>query len=241
MKKLRECILWSVFGIICFMIGFTYFSWSVYFKSSIQSMKTLTEKHNQISYDKVSNIDICKKFGIMNDAWVDMVDDQLSLIDPEIIKSFCNSDFDIYVSNIDIAKDVRTVSGYEEGVILGQTDYQKRRIYINQTYEAVESAPIHEIGHWFDYYIDFPSCSEEFEEIFEKEGETFQDVFYNPIGEDCDAQEMFAEGFELYYTDTIQLYKKCPELYNYLDLTIKKFINQKERFHKWLESTSLKS
>lgn len=238
MKKLRECILWSVFGIICFMIGFTYFSWSVYFKSSIQSMKTLTEKHNQISYDKVSNIDICKKFGIMNDAWVDMVDDQLSLIDPEIIKSFCNSDFDIYVSNIDIAKDVRTVSGYEEGVILGQTDYQKRRIYINQTYEAVESAPIHEIGH---YYIDFPSCSEEFEEIFEKEGETFQDVFYNPIGEDCDAQEMFAEGFELYYTDTIQLYKKCPELYNYLDLTIKKFINQKERFHKWLESTSLKS
>ena len=234
MKKLRECILWSVFGIMCFVIGFTYFSWSVYFKSSIQSMKTLTEKHNQISYDKVSNIDICKKFGIMNDAWVDMVDDQLSLIDPEIIKSFCNSDFDI-------SKDVRTVSGYEEGVILGQTDYQKRRIYINQTYEAVESAPIHEIGHWFDYYIDFPSCSKEFEEIFEKEGETFQDVFYNPIGEDCDAQEMFAEGFELYYTDTIQLYKKCPELYNYLDLTIEKFIKQKERFHKWLESTSLKS
>lgn len=97
-----------------------------------------------------------------------------------------------------------------------------------------------------DYIIFFrfscyPSDSEEFEEIFEKEGETFQDVFYNPIGEDCDAQEMFAEGFELYYTDTIQLYKKCPELYNYLDLTIEKFIKQKERFHKWLESTSLKS
>ena len=217
------------------MIGFTYFSWSVYFKSSIQSMKTLTEKHNSISYDKVSNVDICKKFGIMDDAWVDMVDDQLSLIDPEIIKAFCNSDFNIYVSNIDIAKDIESFSTYDTGVILGQINYKTKKIYINQTSEAVESAPIHEIGHWFDYYINYPSDSDEFEEIFEKEGEIFQNSFYDPIEDICDKQEMFAEGFELYYTDSKSLYQKCPSLYNYIDLTINNYISRFDHLNQWMK------
>lgn len=91
-----------------------------------------------------------------------------------------------------------------------------------------------------DYIIFFrfscyPSDSEEFEEIFEKEGETFQDVFYNPIEGICDEQEMFSECFELYYTDSIHLDQKCPSLYNYIDLTINNYIFRFDHLNQWIK------
>lgn len=232
MKRLRKIISLIIFYLICFTVGWTYFTWSVYLKSSIQSLRTLTAHQKQISYEKKSDIDICKKLGVMNDAWPDMVNDELWVIDDQILNAFANSDFDIYVSNIDIAKDMNI--GEENGMILGETNMQTKRIYINQTEEAVHSAPVHEIGHWFDYYRDYPSLSSEFEEIFEKEGETFRDVFYDPIADECDAQEMFAEGFYLYYTDSDHLFMECPDLYCYLDSMIRKYVNHRNFFNREL-------
>lgn len=68
MKRLRKIISLIIFYLICFTVGWTYFTWSVYLKSSIQSLRTLTAHQKQISYEKKSDIDICKKLGVMNDA-----------------------------------------------------------------------------------------------------------------------------------------------------------------------------
>ncbi len=127
---------------------------------------------------------------------------------------FQDSQWSISVVDYDIATEDYE-GKFMAGDVLGSTEYKERRIKILNDYKAAVNAPIHEMGHWFDWYIGFPSInSEDYLQIYEQEEQLYKDTF----GPTCswDEHEFFAEGFWCYWRSPEALKKACPEFYSYL-------------------------
>lgn len=153
----------------------------------------------------------CQKDGNVSDAIVEIVNQQLSLLPSNLQNAFIADGWSIYVTDIDLDK---TYYGGKYGQVMASTNYEEQRILIESRTDAAYESPIHETGHWFDYYVGFPSCTEEFASVYAAE----KDVFIRSYGSTCvsDTLEFFAEGFWQYIVNPDKLKTVSPELYLFI-------------------------
>lgn len=158
-----------------------------------------------------NNVTICEADGWVDPYWVTRVNNKLSCLPASVIDTFRNTGWHIYATSKDL--DQEWFNG-QYGAVRGCTWLSKKIICIEDREDAM-TAPCHEFGHWFDWYCGMPSDTEEFYEIYYSETNAFEnafivDFYYNN-------KELFAEGFQKYYTDNEVLKQNCPQLYNFLD------------------------
>ncbi|GFI44353.1 hypothetical protein IMSAGC018_02034 [Lachnospiraceae bacterium] len=153
----------------------------------------------------------CQKDGYVEDSYVDAVNQQLSAIPPYIQDAFVRDGWSIYVTNMNIAQ---TYYPGQFDMVMATTNYEERRILIEDRADAVYESPIHEVGHWFDLYLGFVSNSNLFAQIYNEESAAFIQAY----GTDCvrDEMEFFAEGFWYYIVNPDRLMSVSPQLYQFL-------------------------
>lgn len=150
----------------------------------------------------------CQKDGNVSDTIVDIVNQQLSVLPANLRNAFTEDGWSIYVTDINIDQ---TYYGGQYGRVMATTNYEEQRILVESRQDAAYESPIHEIGHWFDYYVGFPSYTEEFASVYSAESGTF----IRSYGSACvtNTLEFFAEGFWQYIIDPVRLKSISPGLY----------------------------
>lgn len=153
----------------------------------------------------------CQRDGNVSDAIVEIVNQQLSLLPENLQNAFNKDGWSVYVTDVNIDQ---TYYEGKYGQVMASTNYEEQRILIESRMDAAYESPIHEVGHWFDYYVGFPSYMEEFASVYAAE----KDVFIRSYGSTCisDTLELFAEGFWQYVVNPDKLKTVSPELYQYI-------------------------
>lgn len=167
------------------------------------------EETSQRHYN--NNVTICEVDGWVDPYWVTRVNDKLSCLPASVIDTFRNTGWHIYTTSKDL--DQEWFNG-QYGAVRGCTWVSEKIICIEDREDAM-TAPCHEFGHWFDWYCGMPSDTEEFYEIYYSETNAFENAFI--VDFYYDNKELFAEGFQKYYTDNEVLKQNCPQLYDFLD------------------------
>lgn len=153
--------------------------------------------------------------GNVNELFVNAVNDQIAQLSETFQQEMLDADLTIYVTDKDIDETFCDGAyGSVQGITLRSTD-GRTTIYIEDRQKAVENAPIHEIGHWYDDYGGFLSYQDTFEQIYEQESDAFCQTFV--VDFYYDKGEFFAEGFWKYWTEPDRLKASCPALFAYLD------------------------
>jgi hypothetical protein len=123
--------------------------------------------------------------------WINKANQRLALVPENIKNSFVNNGWHIYVTSENIAQ---TYFGGAYSSVRGATSTDGRFIVVETRSEAVQTAPIHEMGHYLDCVTGWPSTSSEFAEIYNEEVGTFKSRISNS-GSVRNQQEFFAEVF----------------------------------------------
>lgn len=155
---------------------------------------------------------ICEKDGSATDYWMNRVNQELAYVPENVKSAFVNRGWHIYITDKNIAQ--TWFSGVYNSV-QGVTSYNTRSIYIEQR-EAAMEAPVHEIGHFVDAALGYPSQSSEFAGIYNAEVGVFKAGISNP-GCVSDTRELFAEGF--YYLCKNPS-KVTPQLKSFLEARV---------------------
>lgn len=153
----------------------------------------------------------CRKDGYVDDSYVEIVNQQLSAIPAYIQDAFVRDNWAVYVTDIDIGQ---TYYPGQFDMVMASTNYEEKRILIEDRMDAVYESPIHEVGHWFDLYLGFVSNTDEFKAVYQAESA----AFIRAYGSDCvrDEMELFAEGFWHYVLNPAGLQAVSPQLYQFL-------------------------
>ena len=154
----------------------------------------------------------------MDDGYLDIVNQQLSAIPAYIQDAFVRDNWAVYVTDIDIGQ---TYYSGKYDMVMGSTNFEEKRILIEDRMDAVYESPIHEVGHWFDLYLGLVSSTDEFKAVYQAESASFIQAY----GSDCvrDEMELFAEGFWYYIVDPAGLRTVSPQLYQFLQLRYYQF------------------
>lgn len=153
--------------------------------------------------------------GTVEDVFLDEVEQQLSVLPSAFQQDMIEDDLVMYVTDKDIDE---VFCDGQYGSVQGVTltpSYGPCSIYIEDREKAVENAPVHEVGHWYDFYAGFLSSSDTFATIYEQESDAFCQTFV--VDFYYDKGEFFAEGFWKYWTEPDRLKASCPALFAYLD------------------------
>lgn len=190
--------------------------WSDTYEEPINQEETIedTERTTWPSY----TVELCGRDGDVDEYCVALVNHELSKLDSRVINAFVNSGWKIEVTDIDIDQvyyNGRFTPIY--GGVYASTSYKEKRIIVSNYAEATHST-IHEIGHWMDWYSNYASQTEEFQNIYKEETEMFKSA-YN-IRNHYDDREMFADGYDRYFQDHERLASASPKLCAYLDKVI---------------------
>ena len=118
-------------------------------------------------------------------------------VDSKVLQAMVNTNWQICLTGSDIASSY--TNGEWGSKIRGITIYDLRTIYIEP--RAILDTPIHEIGHFILWYLDFPVDSDEFYDIYYDEVETFKSRIINP-GCVSSVDEFFCESFYYMYEDS---------------------------------------
>lgn len=137
------------------------------------------------------------------------------LITPRWLRvAFCESGWKMQVVPYDIATEDYP-GEFLPGDVLASTSYRDSLIKVLNQRQAAATAPVHELGHWLDSMLGYPTLNdEEYQRIYEEEGQAYRDAY----GPACswNSQEFFAEGFWCYWKSPSSLRRNCPLFYNYL-------------------------
>lgn len=82
------------------------------------------------------------------------------------------------------------------------------------------TAVLHEMGHFIDYICGYLSATEEYRNIWGSEVEAFKSFHYTADENTNQANEYFAESFQVYIESPNQLQEKCPQSYDYIVNTL---------------------
>ncbi len=153
----------------------------------------------------------CQKDGSVDNSYVDIVNQQLAAIPPYIQDAFVRDQWAVYVTDMDIGQ---TYYPGQFDMVMASTNYEEKRILIEDRMDAVYESPIHEVGHWFDLYLGFVSNTSDFQAVYQAESAAFIRAF----GSDCvrDEMELFAEGFWYYLQNPTGLQAVSPQLYQFI-------------------------
>lgn len=75
---------------------------------------------------------------------------------------------------------------------------------------------LHEMGHFVDYVCGYLSETEEYKAIWDSEVEAFKSFHYTADENTNQANEYFAESFQVYIESPNELQEKCPQSYDYI-------------------------
>lgn len=144
---------------------------------------------------------------------VDRANELLNVMPERLLEGFVDRGWRFYVTDKNIAYDIL---GGEFNSVKGVTDFDNHEIFIEQRETAVETAVVHEFGHYLDYINGNQSQTAEFSDIFSDESnafvKTFNVDFYYDIG------EFFADGVYRYYDGEREtLNNACPRLTAFID------------------------
>lgn len=154
---------------------------------------------------------ICEIDGNVDVQYVDIINDELSVVPINIIMLFKSNGWHLYVTDKNLS------STYFDNIfssVKGVTDYDAKEIYIEDRGSAMDSV-VHEMGHAFDFMCGMVSNTVEFKDIYLSEEEIFCDEFN--VNFYWDRKEFFAEGFYIYLIQAERLKNTCPLLYNIID------------------------
>ena len=82
------------------------------------------------------------------------------------------------------------------------------------------TAVLHEMGHFIDYVCGYLSDTEEYKSIWGSEVEAFKSFHYTADANTNQANEYFAESFQVYIESPDELQEKCPQSYDYIVNTL---------------------
>lgn len=146
----------------------------------------------------------------------------------EIIPDFIKQEFKNDNSKLIITDENLGLRFYNDAdlKVLGVTSFYPSRnnceIYISSDKRAHYSV-VHEIGHYIDGKLQFPSSSDEFKEIWGSE-KSFISIFHSTNIDNVTTQsEYFAESFYLYLMDSDNLKKYCPLTYSFIKIKLDEF------------------
>lgn len=131
--------------------------------------------------------------------FVNAVIKQLSYIPNEILSDFENQGWEICIASEEeicskLGERGAKLYSKDEGQFLkGYTNINDKTIYL--TYHSItlrDNTIIHEIGHYYDIKNAWPSCTEEYRNIYEKEKESLNSTTTQMSSN----KELFAETFE---------------------------------------------
>ena len=155
---------------------------------------------------------VCQIDGNVDPYYQDLVNKQLAKLPNWVLDRFVDAGWNIYVTDKDI--DDYFCDGIY-GSCLGLTIYDSKVIYIEARENAINSATIHEIGHFIDCYNNFLSSTPAYLEIFSLEEASLRSAFNLNIY--WDNKEFFAESLYFYYTQNTVLKNAAPTIYTYIE------------------------
>lgn len=98
----------------------------------------------------------------------------------------------------------------------GVTDFDNHEIFIEQREAAVETAVVHEFGHYLGCINGYQSNTAEFADIFNSESNSFVQTFN--VDFHYDVGEFFADGVYRYYDGEQEtLTQACPRLAAFIE------------------------
>lgn len=169
---------------------------------------------NSIAYGDAKLPNVCKGRGVSKNI-VDLVNKQLLLIPSDLLEDFSRSGWSMIATEEDLND--KFYEG-EFDAVYGSTSYDNHEVSIANSVEAATDAPLHEFGHWLDWYLNYPSGSALFQSIYEEENKQFYSRF--GLHMHWDEKEFFAEGFDKFFTDRLKLETASPKLYSYMADTL---------------------
>lgn len=155
---------------------------------------------------------ICEADGDVDEAWLDAIDERLSAIPSGVMQAFTDDGWRIFCTDKDIA------SYFYAGRfsrVKATTEYPLREIYVEDRLSAVDTAPVHEIGHYLDWHCGYVSYTATFASVYARESAAYLREFDD--GSYYDEQELFANGFWKYIEEPGALADACPGLYALID------------------------
>lgn len=145
-------------------------------------------------------------------ALIAYANQQLAYV-PDYIKSMFSDDgWVVCLSPEDLGTRFQT-RGFEPNLLRGLTSYDDHVIYLDANAYSIESAAVHEMGHYFDLKLGFPSDGEAFAKALESDRDMFS--FYFSCRSETEASEMFAEMFSTFCKDREAMKQYCPSAYAY--------------------------
>ena len=155
---------------------------------------------------------------------INMANDYWNKNIPNWLKEkYINSGWNLVISGIPL----KTRFGYSVS-IAGITDYEAKTIYVDNRKSPVNRGTIsHEIGHFVDGVYNFPSLTNEFKELFQKEKNNF--IYTGAVGdnhEKSNSMEYFASVFQDMITHNDRVKSQIPETYNFINHYINDMKNQ---------------
>ena len=167
---------------------------------------------------QLNNDDIADKqdvrinvIGLVEKNHITQVEENIKLVPDKIIENFEEEGWNFYITTNNLSKEYFN-NNYEK--VWGVTSFNEKVIKVaNDTY-GIETAVIHELGHYFDYMNQFPSSSYEFKRIYAEE----IDKFRMDVGAEfliLNEKEFFAQTF--YYS--IKDPSRCtPQALSYITM-----------------------
>lgn len=154
-----------------------------------------------------------------NPEYVEIAEQQLLLIPPQLMKSFINDGWKIKMENADLGKKYFLDEG---DTVRAFVNPNEKSIIIKNSENAAFFSVPHEFGHYLDIVMAYPSTTDEFKEIYQEEVETFK--CQRDFGDETlltDEGEFFAETFEYLLRNP----SKCtPRAREYVQQCIYEFI-----------------
>ena len=144
---------------------------------------------------------------------VDRANELLNAMPEKVLEGFCDNGWKFYVTDKNLAN---TFYAGIYNSVKGVTDFDNHEIFIEQRDAAVETAVVHEFGHYLDCINGYQSKTAEFADIFSSESNSFVQTFN--VDFHYDVGEFFADGVYRYYDgEQKTLAQTCPRLAAFIE------------------------
>ena len=144
---------------------------------------------------------------------MDRANELLNAMPEKVLEGFCDNGWKFYVTDKNLAN---TFYAGIYNSVKGVTDFDNHEIFIEQRDTAVETAVVHEFGHYLDCINGYQSNTAEFADIFNSESNSFVQTFN--VDFHYDVGEFFADGVYRYYDGEQEtLTQACPRLAAFIE------------------------
>lgn len=157
-----------------------------------------------------------------DETLVPYANSQLSYVPDYIKQKFLDDGWTLEITTDDLTEryvsqesDMQVYTVKPDEVIMGLTSPADKTIYIDDAPYSVQQAAVHEMGHYVDYVLGYPSYSDIFQAAVDKDRTVYG--FYFPYSHLDDNEELFAEAFQAYWKHPEELHMFCPNMYAYFE------------------------